>query len=179
MKKISKKIIREMVKLKRGGFKVNDICDRLEVSQRTVYNYTKECTSKKASRSAGRPRCLSKAEISFLVSQYKENKLQNLTDGVSLIQKKFKVTVTKQTVKNYLNKAKLKCFIKASKPLLTEAHKKIVFFLQKNFYHFLISIGSLSYGAMSANLHSSILIGKNTIGKIKQILLTRIILRRR
>jgi hypothetical protein len=47
-----------------------------------------------------------------------------LSDEKDLSKKKFNIECTRQTIKNYLNDPKLKCFIKTKKLLLTEKDKE-------------------------------------------------------
>jgi transposase len=124
MKKITKRKQQELINLKKIRSSISEISQCLNVSESTVKRYTKNIEVKKRKNKGGRPKKLFQEITSILVKEYADKKLNFLIDGKRLLEKKFEVKCTRQTVKNYLNSKGYKCYIKRNKPLLTDNHKK-------------------------------------------------------
>jgi transposase len=113
----------KIIELSRRKVPVSEIAKRLELSKPTVRKYCVESGVKHKKAIFGRPAKLSTAAAVTLCSSFLRQKAKSLDEGKEIIEKKFKISVSKATVRRCLLKNKLKCHIKAKKPLLTERHK--------------------------------------------------------
>jgi transposase len=115
MKKISKEKKRMIIKLKKAQVSISEIAKMLEISKSTVTNYTKNLKVKLKKNKGRRPKKLSCKMISNVVKDFSQNNCNFLTEGKDAIEKKFKIRVTKQTIRNYLKSNGFKCRIKGKK----------------------------------------------------------------
>jgi transposase len=124
MRKISENIVKEIVKLKERKVPIPEISKRLKISPSSVKNYTKHVRLNRDENLGGRPNKLSKVMKSELVNKFRKNEIKYLNDARGKLFDKYKVKVCKQTVKNYLNREGVKCYIKQKKPFLSDVHKE-------------------------------------------------------
>jgi transposase/predicted transcriptional regulator len=124
MKQLTKKTIQEIIEMRKRKLSLGDISKRLNVSKTSICKYIHELGISCKKKKCRRPKKFSNDISSFLISQFKKNKIEKLTEGKEVIRKRYKIDCVKQTIKNYLNENGLKCFIKTKKPLLTKKHKE-------------------------------------------------------
>jgi transposase len=136
MRRLPEKTMNRILEYKKLGWSVSKIANKIGVSKSTVNNYSKEAGLSNQKNKGGRPKKLS-YEISGIIKRnFSKNKLKNLSEGREMIQKKFNVDCSRQTIKNYLNSNGLKCFIKTKKPLLSADNKKKKVFIRRKKFKF-------------------------------------------
>jgi transposase len=123
MRRVTEPQRKEIVKFRKKGLSYSEISRRTKLPVFTVRKYCGEIKIKCKNNKGGRPRRLTDEICNKLIEGFDKNKHENLNDGRCLLKEKFNIEVTKQTVKNYLKRKGLKCFIKRKKPFLTENHK--------------------------------------------------------
>lgn len=123
MNSLSKKIIAKIKQLKKQGYNNKEISLKLKVSMTSVKKYSATLKIKHNTARKGRPRKLSLDQELELCKQYSKCKLPSLSMGKELIFKNYNIKVSRQHIKNVLNKNNLYCKVKQKKPLLTDSHK--------------------------------------------------------
>jgi transposase len=123
MLKVSEDVKRKIIELRKRKVSVSEIVKRLNLSKPTIIKYCREAGITEKKNHPGRPKKLSIAATNSLCSSFLRQKAKSLDEGRKLIEKKFNVSISRQTVSTYLHKNNLKCHVKVKKPLLSEKHK--------------------------------------------------------
>jgi transposase len=124
MKEIEKHVVKKIEEYKRNKITISKIAELLDISPTSVKKYSKKVVRNFRKNERGRPKKLSMEISKNIYEKFKINKFKNLQDGRKFLWDEFKLDVSRQTVKNYLNSKKLKCYVKTKKPLLSEIHRK-------------------------------------------------------
>jgi transposase len=95
----------------------------MKLSDFTARKYCKEIKKNCNNNKGGRPRRVTDEICNKLIEDFEKNRHGSLNDGRFLLKEKVNIEITKQTIRNYLKKNSLKCFIKRKKSFLTENHK--------------------------------------------------------
>jgi transposase len=136
MRRIPEKTIKNIIKLRKQKLTLPVISKRLNVAKSTISKYSKEAGLTAIENVGGRPKKLSLEMRKAIFSEFSKNNCKNLVDGKLLVENKFNIQCSRQTVKRALNGKGLKCFIKSKKPFLSEIHKEKRTLFAKNFFNF-------------------------------------------
>jgi transposase len=136
MKKIPESVKKEIVMLRKKKIAISELVRRFEISKPTILKYCAEAGIIGKKIKSGRPAKLPQAAVTILCTSFLRKRAKSLEEGRKIMEKKFSVSISKSTVRTYLKKNKVKCYVKAKKPLLTERHKMRRMEFVRNFLEF-------------------------------------------
>jgi transposase len=122
MSRLPEDVQRNIIHLRKKKLPVVDIAKRLNLSKPTIVKYCRKAGISGPKNHSGRPKKLSVKASNSLCRVFLHNKVKSLDEGKRLVEKKFKISVSRQTISNCLNYNNIKCYTKVKKPLLSEKH---------------------------------------------------------
>jgi transcriptional regulator with XRE-family HTH domain len=122
MPRTPEKTVKKIVELRKKKISLSEISSRLGVSKPTIIKFTREAGVEVNKKRTERSLVLPSQVYDALYKYFKTHKAKNLGDGREYLKRKFNISVTKMTVRNYLRRMKLFCRVKVKKPFLEERH---------------------------------------------------------
>ncbi len=123
-KRISKQSKNEVMNFKHLGFSNTRIASKLDISEGSVRNILKEKNYNGKVSLPGRKKILSQKEERMIIRKYDSGKLENTTNGVSMVKEIFSKDISNSTIRRLVHKNGLRNYKKSCKPDISKKNIK-------------------------------------------------------